>query len=71
MTTIPTLMGAAEIGRAIGLSPQRVNGIINDKRHGFPEPVIDYLSRTRLWLETDVRAWVAESRYTWREWKPS
>lgn len=73
MTKVPALMGATEIGRAVRRSKQRVNGIVDDPKLAFPKPVVTYLARTRLWLEADVRAWVAgrgaELGYAWHEWK--
>lgn len=67
MTTIPALMGVAEIGRALSVSKQRANTITGQDGLDFPAPVVDYLACGRLWLKADVDAWVAGPHG--REWR--
>lgn len=62
MTTIPALMGVAEIGRALGVSKQRANTITTQEGLGFPAPAVTYLACGRLWLEADVLEWLAGPR---------
>lgn len=61
MTSRPAadLMGAAEIGRLLGVSRQRVQQIV--KTPGFPEPAA-VLDMGKVWRAADVRAWVGEHR---------
>ncbi len=47
-------MGAAEIGRLLGVSRQRVQQLV--KTDGFPAPVA-VLDMGKVWLASDVRAW--------------
>ncbi len=56
MTSKPShdLMGAAEIGRLLGVSRQRVQQLV--KTDGFPAPVA-VLDMGKVWLASDVRAW--------------
>lgn len=59
MTSKPVLdlMGAAEIGRLLGVSRQRVQQLVNTD--GFPPPVA-VLDMGKVWLADDIRAWAAE-----------
>lgn len=50
----PEVMGAAEIGRLLGVSRQRVQQLV--KAPGFPEPVA-VLDMGKVWLAEDVRTW--------------
>lgn len=61
MAARPPLMGLAEIGEALGLSRQRVNGIWHDDRQGFPAPWVS-LRCGPVWRTEDVEAWIAEHR---------
>ncbi len=58
MTSKPALdlMGAAEIGRLLGVSRQRVQKLV--KTSGFPAPVA-VLDMGKVWLAEEVRAWAA------------
>jgi prophage regulatory protein len=51
---VPGLMGAAEIGRLLGVSRQRVQQLVNTD--GFPPPVA-VLDMGKVWRADDVRAW--------------
>lgn len=50
----PELMGAAEIGRLLGVSRQRVQQLT--QATGFPEPV-QHLDMGKVWLADDIRDW--------------
>lgn len=62
MTTIIAamhhLVGAAEIGRMLGVSRQRVQQLVS--REGFPEPEA-VLEMGKVWKRSDVEEW-ARSR---------
>ncbi|MBL7487614.1 DNA-binding protein [Frankia sp. AgB1.9] len=53
-------MGAAEIGKRLGVSRQRVSQIAAGDPT-FPKPVAD-LAAGRIWHSEDVERWVAEHR---------
>lgn len=53
-------MGQQEIRERFGYSRQHTGVLINSK--GFPDPVIDYLAMGRIWLASDIEAWIAEHR---------
>ena len=53
----PEVMGAAEIGRLLGVSRQRVQQLV--KTPGFPAPVA-VLDMGKVWLGKDVRTWADE-----------
>jgi len=53
------LMGAAEIGRLLGVSRQRVQEVV--KTEGFPKPIA-VLDMGEVWLAVEVRAWAREHR---------
>ena len=53
----PDLMGAAEIGRLLGVSRQRVQQLV--KTLGFPAPAA-VLDMGKVWRTDAVRAWAAE-----------
>lgn len=57
---IPRLAGVAEIAALAGVSPQRADQLTRDPR--FPVPVQDDLAMGRVWLEDEVKAFVAISR---------
>jgi prophage regulatory protein len=57
------LMGAAEIGRLLGVSRQRVQQLI--RRPDFPAPA-GVLEMGKVWLRADIQAWVAQYRPTER-----
>lgn len=57
--TFPELMGAAEIGRLLGVSRQRVQQLV--KTPGFPEPVA-VLDMGKVWLAKEVRTWTDARR---------
>lgn len=61
MTSKPSgdLMGAAEIGRLLGVSRQRVQQLVNTT--GFPEPAA-VLDMGKVWHTDDVRRWADEHR---------
>lgn len=66
MTSRPPLdlMGAAEIGKLLGVSRQRVQQLVSDdarKKNGFPDPVAA-LDMGKVWHADDVRAWAAANR---------
>lgn len=48
------LVGAAEIGRMLGVSRQRVSQLTS--RKDFPEPAV-VLQTGRVWHTDDVKAW--------------
>lgn len=50
-------MGAAEIGRLLGVSRQRVQQLVN--ADGFPPPVA-VLDMGKVWRADDIRAWATE-----------
>lgn len=50
----PEVMGAAEIGRLLGVSRQRVQQLV--KTDGFPAPVA-VLDMGKVWLAGDIRRW--------------
>lgn len=54
-----TFMGAAEIGRRLGVGRNRVYQITRDR--DFPEPY-QTLVMGSIWLVSDVEAWIAEHR---------
>ena len=41
-----------------GVTPQYADRIVNDRRRGFPEP-FDELRNGKVWLVTEVDAWLA------------
>jgi len=51
------LVGAAEIGRMLGVSRQRVQQLI--KRDDFPEPDV-VLEMGKVWKRAEVEAWARE-----------
>lgn len=51
---VEEVMGAAEIGRLLGVSRQRVQQII--ARPDFPAPATE-LAMGKIWLASEVRAW--------------
>ena len=53
----PEVMGAAEIGRLLGVSRQRVQQLV--KTTGFPAPVA-VLDMGKVWLADEVRAWSSD-----------
>ena len=52
----PDLMGAAEIGRLLGVSRQRVQQLV--KTRGFPPPAA-VLDMGKVWRAEDIRTWAA------------
>lgn len=64
---VPGLMGAAEIGRLLGVSRQRVQQLVNSD--GFPPPVA-VLDMGKVWRADDIRAWAAERGPARRTAKP-
>ena len=60
----PELMGAAEIGRLLGVSRQRVQQLV--KRDGFPAPVA-VLDMGKIWKAEDIRTWAARRAGTGSE----
>jgi prophage regulatory protein len=48
------LVGAAEIGRMLGVSRQRVQQLVS--RDGFPEPEV-VLEMGKVWKRSDVEEW--------------
>lgn len=57
--TFPEVMGAAEIGRLLGVSRQRVQQLV--KTEGFPAPVA-VLDMGKVWKADDVHRWAAQRR---------
>jgi predicted DNA-binding transcriptional regulator AlpA len=53
------LMGAAEIGRLLGVSRQRVQQLV--KTPGFPPPVA-HLDMGKVWLSQDIAEWARRTR---------
>ena len=53
----PELMGAAEIGRLLGVSRQRVQQLVKTKDFPAPAAVLDM---GKVWHADAVRAWAAE-----------
>ncbi|OHV41876.1 MULTISPECIES: helix-turn-helix transcriptional regulator [Pseudofrankia] len=53
-------MGAAEVGKRLGVSRQRVSQIAGSDPT-FPKPVAD-LAAGRIWRAEDVERWIAEHR---------
>jgi predicted DNA-binding transcriptional regulator AlpA len=51
------LVGAAEIGRMLGVSRQRVQQLI--RRDGFPEPEA-VLDMGKVWKRADVEEWARD-----------
>lgn len=56
---IPKLAGVAEIATLAGVSPQRADQLTAHPR--FPAP-IDTLAQGRVWLEADVKTFLATPR---------
>lgn len=54
ITDMHHLIGAAEIGKAFGVSRQRVQQIVT--RSDFPKPVAE-LAMGKVWETDDVRRW--------------
>lgn len=54
------LMGAAEIGKRLGVSRQRVSQLAADDPT-FPKPVAE-LAAGRVWETADIERWIAEHR---------
>lgn len=54
MTDVDHLVGAAEIGRMLGVSRQRVTQLT--AREDFPEPEV-VLAMGKVWRTEDVRRW--------------
>ena len=52
-------MGAAEIGKRLGVSRQRVSQLAQDP--AFPQPIAD-LAAGRIWRATDIERWIADHR---------
>lgn len=52
--TMNHLVGAAEIGRMLGVSRQRVQQLVG--RDGFPEPEV-VLDMGKVWKRADVEEW--------------
>jgi predicted DNA-binding transcriptional regulator AlpA len=50
-------MGAAEIGKRLGVSRQRVSQLAQDP--AFPQPIAD-LAAGRIWRATDIERWITE-----------
>lgn len=57
--TFPQVMGAAEIGRLLGVSRHRVRQLV--KTPGFSAPVA-VLDMGKVWRAEDIHKWVAERR---------
>jgi prophage regulatory protein len=53
-------MGQQEIRDRLGYTRQHTWVIIG--RKGFPDPIVDYLAMGRIWLASDVEAWIRENR---------
>lgn len=51
------LVGAAEIGRMLGVSRQRVQQLI--KSRDWPQPVVE-LDMGKVWNRSDIRAWARD-----------
>jgi prophage regulatory protein len=56
------LVGAAEIGKLLGVSRQRVQQIVS--RPDFPKPEVD-LAMGKVWKTEDVERWIQENRPGW------
>jgi predicted DNA-binding transcriptional regulator AlpA len=54
VSAVHHLVGAAEIGRMLGVSRQRVQQLVN--RNDFPEPEVA-LDMGKVWKREDVEAW--------------
>ena len=54
MVTMHHLVGAAEIGRMLGVSRQRVQQLVS--RDGFPEPEA-VLEMGKVWKRSDIEDW--------------
>jgi predicted DNA-binding transcriptional regulator AlpA len=54
MVTMHHLVGAAEIGRMLGVSRQRVQQLVS--REGFPEPEA-VLEMGKVWKRSDIEDW--------------
>lgn len=57
LSSFDYLMGAAEIGRLLGVSRQRVQQLVS--RPCFPEPCA-VLAMGKIWLTVDVEDWAVE-----------
>lgn len=60
MDGIPRLAGVAEIAALAGVSPQRADQLTKDPR--FPAPAQDDLAMGRVWIEDEVKAFLATPR---------
>ncbi|GAA4439686.1 helix-turn-helix transcriptional regulator [Phytohabitans houttuyneae] len=59
LLSVEEVMGAAEIADLLGVSRQRVQQLVS--RPDFPPPATT-LAMGKIWLASDVRAWVREHR---------
>ncbi|GIF14136.1 hypothetical protein Ate01nite_41680 [Actinoplanes teichomyceticus] len=60
-------MGAGEIAKRLGLSRQRVQQLA--ERDDWPEP-FDELAMGRVWLISDIEAWIQRQRIEQRSGEP-
>src|ERR1043165_5762949 len=65
--TVEDVIGAAEIGKMLGVSRQRVQQIVT--RADFPTPA-KVLAMGKIWLTGDVEKWVREHRTALTEPEP-
>ena len=59
LATMHHLMGAAEIGKSLGVSRQRVQQLVS--RPDFPAPVA-VLGMGKVWEAEDIEQWIREHR---------
>ena len=61
------LLSVAEIAHMLGVTPQRVLQLAEER--GFPGPIQE-LQRSRYWRTTDIQRWAAGQRSGKQAWKP-
>jgi prophage regulatory protein len=56
------LWTTGDIADQLGLTRQRANQLVNDRRQSFPDPFDTLPGGVQVWLIADVEAWIAEHR---------
>lgn len=56
------LWTTGDIADRLGLTRQRANQLVNDRRQEFPAPFDTLPGSVQVWLITDVEAWIGKHR---------